>query len=698
MPLNNMPDFPLVSVTTCSYNNSAYIIDTLDSIRDQTYPNIELIIVDDFSKDNSVQLIEAWLKNYKGKYRFIKNEKNLAGGEPYNIALKHATGKYYSVVDSDDVLMPEKIARQVAILEAADKSVGAVYSDAYLIDKKGEPLDGSFIPKHRQFSAIPSGNIYDELLKGNFIPLMSLLIRRNIFKEIGGYDESLIYGDFDLWLRIAAKYQIQFSDYVSGKYRIRPGSLTNTIKNWEYSNFRIFEKHIDAPLPMNWLYDMAWKAYLNGDDESMKLVKTIGTHKRDRILIANYLLWQLGINEENGSVIIPAIHNHIAKGLSNLIFNTQDSDVNIFLGEIAHSVSEPVLIKIVLDGYRHNNPKTKALLEAFAARKNDPYLLTMLLFWNLGISFDDSEAFLQEILDKRSDSRIQQASKANELSTSLILNEIAFQLPADILCAALEEAYFNKNEAIKPLFNELTTKTGNILFTTLRLLWKFNISTELGKQILSAIHLNIRNGKSEMVSDINLPDDQLFTKEIIPLMSMPQLQALAIDAYGTENIETIDIIKKIADNTRDFILLAVCRFSNLKIPVVQGKRILTTIRNSNAYKTQPTLSRNYTSDVDFFINEIQPLIPFDDFKAVAASTYFADSKLFIPIIRKSYSQNANRYLKAVLALWKYKVNSHTGEIILDRINGYCEQKRKNYYIDLCIYKDIFHAIETKNTR
>jgi glycosyltransferase involved in cell wall biosynthesis len=698
MPLNNMPDFPLVSVTTCSYNNSAYIIDTLNSIRDQTYPNIELIIVDDFSTDNSVQLIEDWLKNYNGKYRFIKNEKNLAGGEPYNIALSHATGKYYSVVDTDDVLMPEKITRQVSILEAADKSIGAVYSDAYLIDTKGEPLDGSFIPKHRQFSTVPSGDIYNELLKGNFIPLMSLLIRRDILKEIGGYDESLIYGDFDLWLRIAAKYQFLFSDYVSGKYRIRPGSLTNTIKNWEYSNFRIFEKHIDAPLHMNWLYDMAWKAYLNSDDDSMPLVKTIGSHLRDRILIANYLLWQLGISEEHGSVIITSVHQHIARGLSNLIFNSQDSDVNIFLNEIAHSVSESLLFDIVLKSYRYNNLKTKVLLEALAARKNDPYLLTMLLLWNLGIRFENGEFFLQKILEKRSYFSLQQASKVNELSTSLILNEIAYQLPADILCAALEEAYFNKNEAIKPLFNELTNKAGNILFTAVRLLWKFNISTELGKQILSDVHRNIKNDQSEMVSDINIPDDKLFTKELIPLMSLPQLHSLAVDAYGTGNIEIINIVKEIAENTRDFVLLAAGIFWNLKIPVGQGKELLDTIRNSDAYKTQPALSRKYTFDIEFFINEIQPLIQFDEFKAIAASTYYADSKEFMPIIRNSYSKNANRYLKSVLALWKYKVNSHTGEIILKRIDDYCSQNKNKYYIDLCIYKDIYLAIRTKNVR
>ena len=95
-----MPQLPLVSVVTCSYNNADYIIETLDSIKNQTYKNIELVIVDDCSTDNSVSIIEDWLTRYTSKYKFIKHPENKGGSIPYNVGLRNATGKYYNTVDS----------------------------------------------------------------------------------------------------------------------------------------------------------------------------------------------------------------------------------------------------------------------------------------------------------------------------------------------------------------------------------------------------------------------------------------------------------------------------------------------------------------------------------------------------------------------------------------------------------------------
>ena len=691
-----MQDFPLVSVTTCSYNNSAFIIDTLNSIRNQTYPNFELIIVDDCSTDNSVALIEEWLKSYTGKYKFVKNEQNLTGSAPYNIALNMASGKYYSVVDTDDVLMPEKIEKQVSILDAADVSVAAVFSDALLIDINNELLEGTFIARHREFAAVPSGNIYHELLQGNFIPLMSLLIRRDIFSEVGGYDESLIYGDFDLWLRIAARYQFVFSDYVSCKYRIRPGSLTKTIRNWEYSNLRIFKKHIDAPLPMKWLYDIAWKAYLNDDIDSMPLVGTIGYHKRDRVLIANYLLWSLGISEEHGGIIITAVHQHIARGLSGVIFNSKDTEVNVFLSEIAHSVSASLLNEIVLKGYKENNHRTKVLLEALAARKNEPYLLTMLLLWNLGISYENSYQLLLQTREKQTEISTPQKSKHGDLITTLLLNEIAENLPSDLLNAAVADAYFEQNQAIKPLIIELSIKTGKRLYNAIRLLWQYNIPSIIGRQILTDVQANINIGQSDLISDINASDDSVFTNEIAPVISAQNLLRIAEDAYLNDNSEVISILRKIADKSHNICLQTYCAFSGLKIPVSPGKQTLDVITKHVGNKQNNKLLKVFSSDLEFFTSEIQPLIPNDDFKALSASLYFADNTVLLPAIGSAYLKNTDRYLKAVLALWKYRVNNHTGEIILKRIDDYCRQKRNKYYIDLCIYKDIYNAIKTKN--
>ncbi|MCW3123365.1 MAG: glycosyltransferase [Flavipsychrobacter sp.] len=305
-----MQELPLVSIVTCSYNNSEFVIETLESIKNQTYSNIELIIVDDCSTDNSVELINGWLEGYKGKYKFICHEKNLGGSRPYNIGLQNTTGKYYCTIDSDDTLLPEKTATQVAILEASSEDVAAVYSDVNLMDVKGAPLNRLFIEWHRKFSEVPSGNIYNELLLGNYIPIMSLLIKRAVLNDVGMFDESLIYGDYDLWLRIAKKYSFIFMKGLTANYRIRPGSLSHTTKNWVYSDAKIFLKHTDALLPAERLMNLAFEAYITEDKDTLILVDDLADKTNNDFLKVAFKLWKLKIPLVEGRKVLEKLNEN----------------------------------------------------------------------------------------------------------------------------------------------------------------------------------------------------------------------------------------------------------------------------------------------------------------------------------------------------------------------------------------------------
>src|SRR6185312_4924818 len=126
---------PLVTIGAIGYNNARYVIETLESIKSQTYPNVELIVTDDCSTDKSVVgLITEWLKSYNHPYQFIIHDKNKGAPAACNEVIRRAKGKYISLIATDDILMPDKTRLQVEMLEKAGGNVGAVYSDAFIID------------------------------------------------------------------------------------------------------------------------------------------------------------------------------------------------------------------------------------------------------------------------------------------------------------------------------------------------------------------------------------------------------------------------------------------------------------------------------------------------------------------------------------------------------------------------------------
>jgi len=221
---------PLVSTIVLSYNQSRFVLETLESVKAQTYKSTQLIILDDCSSDDSVATIEHWLQENGIHSTFIRHEKNQGICKSLNDALAVATGKYISMVASDDVWLPDKIAGQVEIMEAQTDQVGVLYSDAFQMDEHGRPLPDMFIAAHRKLPEMPQGQVLDTLLGGNFIPAMTTLIRRNCYKEVGLYDEDLPWDDWDMWLRLARHYSFLYSPAPSAKYRRREESLSHSDK------------------------------------------------------------------------------------------------------------------------------------------------------------------------------------------------------------------------------------------------------------------------------------------------------------------------------------------------------------------------------------------------------------------------------------------------------------------------------------
>ncbi len=221
-------DIPLVSMIVVCYNQSRFVVETLESVKAQTYKYTQLIIVDDCSSDDSVAVIENWVRKNGIDCTFIRHQKNQGICKSLNDVLAVVTGKYISMVASDDVWLPDKIARQVEIMESQPDHVGVLYSDAFQMDEQGRDLPEMFIAAHRNLPEMPQGEIFNVLLEGNFIPGMTTLIRRSCYDQVGSYDENLPWEDWDMWMRLARHYTFLFSPTPSAKYRHHEKSLSHS--------------------------------------------------------------------------------------------------------------------------------------------------------------------------------------------------------------------------------------------------------------------------------------------------------------------------------------------------------------------------------------------------------------------------------------------------------------------------------------
>jgi glycosyltransferase involved in cell wall biosynthesis len=238
---------PLVTVIAVCYNHSRFALESLESIRHQTYQNIQLIIIDDCSTDDSVAVIQNWMAAHQVESTFIAHAENKGVCATLNECLAHARGKYVSLIATDDVWVLDKIENQVRQMEELPEDVAVLYSDAWQMDESGALLPEMFIESHRSFTSAPEGHIFSVLLESNFIPAMTTLIRKSCLDKVGLYDESLCYEDWDMWLRLARHFNFSFSTSVAAKYRIVSSSAVRTMarsrnNELQVSNYLIYAK------------------------------------------------------------------------------------------------------------------------------------------------------------------------------------------------------------------------------------------------------------------------------------------------------------------------------------------------------------------------------------------------------------------------------------------------------------------------
>jgi glycosyltransferase involved in cell wall biosynthesis len=236
-------DLPLVTIGVASYNNSKYIIETLDSIVNQTYENIEIIINEDCSTDNSLEIINNWLiANVDCIVQLIVNEKNKGLCASLNNIIRSSNGAFISIIASDDRYLPGFVKNRVKILNNANSEVGMCYSKTYLINEKSEKTG----VEEREIWL--DGYIFEDLCKldNSFLKPLTSMVKREVYDKIGLFDETLLYEDLDFFFRLSKVYKVTYIDSVDTEYRIvvnSLGSKLNTTVGGLNSSERIIRKN-----------------------------------------------------------------------------------------------------------------------------------------------------------------------------------------------------------------------------------------------------------------------------------------------------------------------------------------------------------------------------------------------------------------------------------------------------------------------
>ncbi len=217
---------PLVSVCIPAYNNAAYIKETIDSILGQTYSNLELVICDDRSKDDTVKVIEA-IKD--DRIKLFQNEKNLGMSGNWNHCLSKCSGEFIKLICADDMLAPDCLKKEVQALIDHPSAVLAE-SDTRLFDLNGKPK--GFYKRYKTSGLTDGKKIARAglFVKNYFGAPLANTFRKSSLKKAGGFDSWYTYIlDYDFWVKLACMGDVYIIHEPLNYFRVRNDSNTGEV-------------------------------------------------------------------------------------------------------------------------------------------------------------------------------------------------------------------------------------------------------------------------------------------------------------------------------------------------------------------------------------------------------------------------------------------------------------------------------------
>jgi alpha-1,3-rhamnosyltransferase len=235
-----MNDFPLVTVYIPAYNHENYVQGSIQSVINQTYPNIEFIIVNDNSTDSThekiEQMIPKCLERFK-RFEYINKSVNQGLVDSVNICHDWSSADFISGVASDDLMFPNLISELLKEMLALNDEYAIVAGNAVNMNSQGAVLynvvsEGESYPDImllKSKTVFDSGlyGEYSELLKANHVCAQSLLVRKKCIFDVGLYDRDIAIDDWNMWLKLSKKYKFHYVHKILSAYRTHE---TNTIR------------------------------------------------------------------------------------------------------------------------------------------------------------------------------------------------------------------------------------------------------------------------------------------------------------------------------------------------------------------------------------------------------------------------------------------------------------------------------------
>jgi len=258
-----------------AYNHAAYIIETIESIRGQTYQNWELVIVDDGSDDNTAETV---LKIKDDRIQFYKAGRIGINGKIKNIGLKKSSGEFIAFIDSDDLWAPTKLEKQVTALQQYPEA-GFSLTGGYNFEKALNPVDYFY----KQREGIQYGEVFISFFKSELSATMpSLMLRKECIDITGFFNESKPFSDVDFILVLARHFKavILFEPLLYRRLHDANDSNTNWEKGYD-EGIRLIRLYKNE-LPANVSRDAFFRLYMNFGEDCL-------LHKERRKAMINFL-------------------------------------------------------------------------------------------------------------------------------------------------------------------------------------------------------------------------------------------------------------------------------------------------------------------------------------------------------------------------------------------------------------------------
>ena len=234
--------FPLVTVVVACYNHGPYIEECLTSILAQTYPRVELLVIDDGSSDDSAERIRRLQAIHSFDF-IVQDNRGLTA--TLNAAFARARGEFLVPFGSDDVMLPERLSIQVDYM-AAHPEVGICGGNMELMRS-----DGTLFPDREQNRDVPYRSLsFDDIFleRKPCVPAPTLLIRREAFEAVGGFDPGIRLEDLYIQLKIARSgYAVDALNAVLARYRKHPSNSYKNIRFMTEAILRIYADYSDHP-------------------------------------------------------------------------------------------------------------------------------------------------------------------------------------------------------------------------------------------------------------------------------------------------------------------------------------------------------------------------------------------------------------------------------------------------------------------